>query len=359
MPVVLVGEAPGEQESVVGKPFVGSSGKELRAMCRQAGFDSNLCYLTNVFFERPPGNKVDYFMCKKAEASKEYAHYLPKLRREHPNYPWPDKYTFAKLGQGKYVHPHWLGELDRLRQELTEWQPNLVIALGATASWALLGEGKITNMRGTVEESTLVPGLKVLPTFHPAAIMRQWQLRPVVIADLHKAKREMSFPGISRPKRQIWIEPTLQDIYDFHEQYVEPSDWLYCDVETAQGQITCFGIAPDENHALVIPFVDRKAQGNSYWQNAASELLAWQWIDYWMRGRWFKVGQNFNYDMQYIWGVHGIPVFNFADDTMLMHHAIQPEMKKGLGFMGSIYTNEASWKLMVKHSGEDSVKRDE
>jgi hypothetical protein len=34
-------------------------------------------------------------------------------------------------------------------------------------------------------------------------------------------------------------------------------------------------------------------------------------------------------------------------------------MKKGLGFMGSIYTNEASWKLMVKHSGEDSVKRDE
>ena len=37
---------------------------------------------------------------------------------------------------------------------------------------------------------------------------------------------------------------------------------------------------------------------------------------------------------------------NYADDTMLMHHALQPESNKGLGFLGSVYTNHSSWKTM-------------
>jgi hypothetical protein len=44
---------------------------------------------------------------------------------------------------------------------------------------------------------------------------------------------------------------------------------------------------------------------------------------------------------------------------MLMHHAYQPEMEKGLGFMGSVYTNEGSWKLMRRHRKDETTKRDE
>ena len=58
------------------------------------------------------------------------------------------------------------------------------------------------------------------------------------------------------------------------------------------------------------------------------------------------VGQNFIYDMRFLWEQYGIPVKNAVDDTMLLHHALQPEMKKGLGFLASIYTDEASWKFM-------------
>jgi len=43
---------------------------------------------------------------------------------------------------------------------------------------------------------------------------------------------------------------------------------------------------------------------------------------------------------------------------MLLHHALYPELPKGLGFLGSIYTNEASWKLM-RRERSDTVKRDE
>jgi hypothetical protein len=44
---------------------------------------------------------------------------------------------------------------------------------------------------------------------------------------------------------------------------------------------------------------------------------------------------------------------------MLLHHAIHPEMRKGLGFLGSIYTDEPSWKLMRKRGGDETDKAEE
>jgi len=46
-----------------------------------------------------------------------------------------------------------------------------------------------------------------------------------------------------------------------------------------------------------------------------------------------------------------------SEDTMLCHHAIQPESLKGLGFLGSIYSDEATWKGMAKHA--KTIKRDD
>jgi DNA polymerase I-like protein with 3'-5' exonuclease and polymerase domains len=70
-----------------------------------------------------------------------------------------------------------------------------------------------------------------------------------------------------------------------------------------------------------------------------------------------KVFQNGVYDLQYLLRM-GLTVNNCAHDTMLLHHSLFPEMKKGLGFLASIYSSEASWKLM-RHEKADTVKRDE
>lgn len=58
--------------------------------------------------------------------------------------------------------------------------------------------------------------------------------------------------------------------------------------------------------------------------------------------------QNGVYDIQYLWWVYNIKVLGFDDDSMIMFHSLYSELPKSLGFMGSIYTNEASWKLMRK-----------
>jgi DNA polymerase I-like protein with 3'-5' exonuclease and polymerase domains len=69
-----------------------------------------------------------------------------------------------------------------------------------------------------------------------------------------------------------------------------------------------------------------------------------------------KVFQNGMFDINYLTRA-GIYVRNCAHDTMLLHHVLYPELPKGLGFLGSIYSNESAWKLLRKHGEE--LKRDE
>jgi hypothetical protein len=57
--------------------------------------------------------------------------------------------------------------------------------------------------------------------------------------------------------------------------------------------------------------------------------------------------------MTFCWKNYGIPTPAPAEDTMLLHHAMQPEMEKGLGFLASVYTDEASWKFMRKGAKHD------
>lgn len=70
-----------------------------------------------------------------------------------------------------------------------------------------------------------------------------------------------------------------------------------------------------------------------------------------------KVMQNGSYDLQWTWRKWGRPMNNFNIDTTLAHHSLYPEMQKDLGFLGSVYTTEPSWKLMRQRSNE--VKKEE
>ena len=70
-----------------------------------------------------------------------------------------------------------------------------------------------------------------------------------------------------------------------------------------------------------------------------------------------KLFQNGMYDLQYLLKM-GLRPKALAEDTMLMHHSMFPELQKGLGFLGSIYTNESSWKLM-RRKRPDVEKSDE
>lgn len=374
--IVILGEAWGNSESQMRQPFVGESGKELWLMlgegfpdlvndnwhraaelhkyglawCRERGkwlSDASIL-LTNVLALQPPGNKLEALCVTKKEAGAGY--------KEGP------------ITKGKYLLPEYLPEIDRLWEEIEAVNPNLIIALGNTACWAVLHATNISSIRGAVSSGvrlrsntrglTLPPLYKVLGTYHPAAVMRQWNWRPVVVADLLKASRESKFPEIRRPARQALVNPSLAEVQQWTAQTLSnPPALLGADCETKFGQIEMISFARSPSDSIAIPFIDSSRPGWNYWPTVGEELAAWLAVDLLLRSDIPKCFQNGMYDLQYIMPA-GISPRRLDEDTMLLHHSIYPEMLKGLGFLGSIYSDEASWKLMRRRR-PDTEKRDE
>lgn len=335
--IAIVGEAWGEQEERARAPFVGAAGYELTRMLDEAGIRRADCFLTNVFNLRPERNDVETLCGAKADG-------LPGV---------------PPIKNGKYIHRKYAGEVTRLLDELSGVQPNVTIALGNTASWALLQNTGISKIRGTVTTTPFavrstnevgMRGLKVLPTYHPAAVLRDWSLRPVTVIDLAKARRESAFADVRRPKTWVYIEPSLSDMETFYDEHLVRAPYIAFDIETSGDQITCIGFASSEEIALVIPFVDNRVTDNdrrgSYWRSLSEESQAWQFVRRVLSLPCPKFGQNTLYDIHFLWRGYGLTVNNYVDDTMLMHHALQPESNKGLGFLGSVYTDRSSWKTM-------------
>lgn len=364
-PIVLLGEALGTNEVIVGAPFVGTSGIELLKMLDEVGIiefsaeDKSFLsryynegkpelidmiwrmhpevYRTNVFNLHPPGNDLSEFCGPKAEAI--------------PGYP--------PLVKGKgLIRAEFKPELERLADELVDLDPNLIICLGNSALWALTGKTGVMRLRGTTMESTLLAtGFKLLPTYHPAAVLRQYELRATTIADLSKAKRESEYPEVRRPRRMIWIDPEIPDLETFYANYIIHSDLLSVDIETAGTAITCIGFAPSENVAIVIPFTDARKKTRSYWPTLEDEQKAWRFVHKVVTNPSIpKLYQNGLYDIAFKLRSMGLPTYGATEDTMLLHHSLQPEALKGLGYLGSLYCDEGAWKSMRK---VDTIKRDE
>ena len=325
--LVICGEAWGDSEYAMKRPFIGPSGQELDRMLKDAGLSRDSIFFTNVFNDQPPSNDLRHFMTKQGQ-------------------------DFMSCVKEEYKH-----HIDRLVSELNEHQPNLIIAAGATASWFFCGEKKIGQARGKVFQGPC----KILPMYHPAAVLRNWSLRAVTVADLMKAKREAEFPEIRRPVRRIHIAETVRDLLYIERVFHENSDAVTSfDVETKNRQITCIGFSVDERDAYVIPIIRIEAIGTPeihYW-SAQDEVTAWRLIYHILISSAPKLGQNGLYDIQYLFRTAKIPVLSYDHDTMLMHHALQPEMPKSLEFLASVYTNELSWKHMRKKAEADEFKRD-
>jgi DNA polymerase len=133
--VMLVGEQPGDQEDLAGRPFVGPAGRVLGQALEEAGIDRRRVYVTNV---------VKHF--KWEPRGKRRIHAKPNAAEIAACRPW-------------------------LEVEIALLKPRAVVCLGATAAQALLGKAfRVTRERGRLVPSSLAP--LVMATFHPSSILR-------------------------------------------------------------------------------------------------------------------------------------------------------------------------------------------
>lgn len=259
------------------------------------------------------------------------------------------------ITKGFYLRPELGGKIARLREWIKATKPNLILAVGDLPLTLLTHQTKMQFARGRIT-TTLEEwgGTKVLPVYHPSKILADQSLEPILIADLHKAKRQAEFPEVRRPQRWLHLRPTIEDLEEFWQTYIEPSPSLSMDIETKGTMITCVGVAPSPERCLVIPFFDEEQRTGNYWATSRQERIAWQFVHRCLNTPGKTVfGQNFAYDAQYLWRQMGIPSTQWTDDTMVLHHALQPEMMKGLGFLASIYSEELAWKFMAKRRAAD------
>jgi len=239
-----------------------------------------------------------------------------------------------------------------------ELKPNLIVALGATALWALGLSTSIGKFRGSVIESKFG---KVLPVYHPAAILRNWSNRVVTVLDLHKASRECKFPEIRTTTRYIWTEPAIADLYRWWEEHGKKSKLLAVDIETLRkAQISEVGFAASPTQALHIPFILEEKIGQhktyrSYWPDIATEAKAWQFVRHVLESPVAKIGQNvIQYDTYWMLKELSIRILNITEDTMTKAHCWQPELDKNLGFLGSVFLDERSWKFIRRNVAKEN-----
>lgn len=338
--LVVVTEFPGKTDLVTGRLLSGETGRIFWELIDQAEIPHSEVAIVPVLKQRPGSGKIEEFCLTKKEAEVESLRLFGK------------PYARGYIKTGKYLSPAKMTQVSECLDSISSLKPNLCLCLGAFATWALMDTCKFTAIRGTCMESTLVPGLKVLPTYHPVTIIRDYSQKVIAGADLLKAKREMEFPEINRPKREVWIPETKEDLAECRKLLNERSR-LTLDIETKDGQITCVGFGISPSFSITIPFTDSRKEDWNYW-SFLDELSAWALVrDICQNPSIEKVLQNGVYDIQYLWRVMNIKTLGFRDDTMIMHHCLYEELPKSLGFMGSIYTNEASWKLMRRFEEKD------
>lgn len=144
--LIFIGEAPGEEEDIQGLPFVGRAGQLLTKIIEAMGLSRDDVYIANILKCRPPNNRM----------------------------PLPTEILACR---------------ENVRRQIEMIKPKVICTLGKFASQTLLNTGvPISALRGKFQEYN---GIKVMPTFHPAYLLRNPQDKRLVWEDMKKVKREL------------------------------------------------------------------------------------------------------------------------------------------------------------------------
>ena len=311
--IALVGEAPGSQEERTGLPFVGAAGELLSRCMQKANMQRSETTITNVFKIRPNNNQVRLFLDLSKRRAQETAIYKESR--------------------------------DILRLELEKWKPNVVCALGAVPLYTLTGHRHIMKWRGSILESTLIPGLKVIPTAHPAAALRQYTLVYPIVWDLQRVKKESETPKIALPERTYIIEPTQVQVQEFLASIRGP---VAFDIEVMREEVSCISFSYDPMVSMSIPFIDQ--HGGNYWSEEA-ERNVWYTIKEVLENPSIeKIAQNGIFDCTFLAQKCGIFTRGLVGDTMVGWAQLFPDISKGLAFISSVLTREPYYKDVLRNT---------
>jgi hypothetical protein len=251
---------------------------------------------------------------------------------------------------GKWVLPPVVAGYELLLKEIELVKPKVIITLGNLSTWALTSQWGVTDWRGSMLSFNSIP---VIPTYHPAAILRNWSWRAISVHDLKRA-RKVAEEGVKPTHYNFIICPSyptvLSTIKDLIVRAQENGLRLAVDIETRSGHITCIGFAWSKSEALCIPLWTTNQEEPSYWMPEEEVEILYHLQLLLCHPKTKVIGQNWLYDTQHIYR-HFRFIPNFWMDTMLAQHVAFAGLPKSLDFLASMYAeNYRYWKNDVKHN---------
>ena len=359
--ICFIGEAPGinEYRHPQKLPFIGRAGIDLTHMLSSAGINRVRCYLTNVIKERPPDT---------AKKNNDVTAFIDLGKRKYSG-----KETHL-CGEPVPNEPHattnsFLEYMKILKKELMGISANVFVPLGNTALYALTGLTGITKYRGSILESTLMPGRKVVPTIHPAnvgygekGVSRPGHQRTkgggnylnryFIIKDFIRALKESKSPDIVLPHRNLLIDPSYYEVIAYLNMMYK-SDRVTFDVEVINKELSCISFASDSVTSMSIPF----RQGSRDYYTPDQELTIMLMIAEILEDpKIIKQNQYIAFDLTFLYDKYGIKGTGVFEDSMIAQGVAYPDFPKDLGFIASVATREPYYKDDAKMWKDNTVQ---
>ena len=322
--IAIIGDYPDGYGDGSRKPF---------EILNRLGIVSTSCYFSTLTETQPPEGDIDNWISE---------------RKTCPGTGWVNK-------AGKWFHPTLAAGCAALEARLAEVAPKVVITLGkAPLAW-FAGPTQIAKWRGSRLTPPTYP-FTLLPTIHPRTLILQPDQAFILQMDLTRAYNIYTQKQLPRAYDFI-IQPTLDqvldclaDLYSRAEALrgTEEKLKLSGDLETRAANIACFGIAWSETEALCIPHLVVNDDNPFYWSVDDEAQIIWLYAQLFRHPNVLWVGQNYLYDCQYFWRHWGILPIHVRD-TMVAHHSLHSNIRKGLDFLSSMYAQDhVYWKDELK-----------
>lgn len=318
--IMIIGEAPGAKEDEEGRPFVGGAGNMLNHLLRKAGIDRDSVFITNVIKRRPPKNNIDH----------------PLARAEIQN------------------------NLQALFREIRLVKPRVIVPMGNTALQALGVHHKIGNCRGYVIPQR---NYKIIPTWHPAYLLRQFHEKYTSQKDWEKIKRYSRGATLPSVVEMFDIFPTIEDVERFEmlvsnkvQSGQKVSIGLDLETEYIEGSslntpIKLIGLAISESRAIVVPLINQ--DGSRYWESEDHELRAIAAVGNILENPNVEIiTHNSEFDITVLLN-HGFKIHASMYDTMIAQHLCYNPSQQSLEYLASIHADVPMWKATAGNSDKE------